>query len=69
MEANTEIECSSEEAPVDLPPVLVATWIRNLHLQGDENKDVRERATEMLVSKFGDMGNVQRFIEKHNLKV
>lgn len=50
------------------PPVaLVSTWISLL--MSSEEKDVKDRASEMLLNAFGDMKAVAEFAEKHKIKV
>tara|TARA_R110001592_G_scaffold63585_5_gene194875 strand:- start:15749 stop:15922 length:174 start_codon:yes stop_codon:yes gene_type:complete len=50
------------------PPVaLVRTWI-NL-LTSSEEKEVKDRASEMLLNAFGSMKNAAEFAEKHQIHI
>ncbi|WP_197465711.1 MULTISPECIES: hypothetical protein [Zhongshania] len=50
------------------PPIaLVSTWI-NL-LMSSEDKDVKDRASEMLLNAFGDMKAASEFVEKHQIVI
>ena len=48
------------------PVVLVRTWI-NL-LTSSEEKEVKDRAAEMLLNAFGNMKNAVAFAEKHQIR-
>ena len=50
------------------PPIaLVSTWISLL--MSDEEQEVKDRASEMLLNAFGDMKAVSAFVEKHNIQI
>jgi len=56
-----------EELNKEPPLVLVITWLDLL--KNAEEKMVRDRANEMLLSAFGDdMTAIVKFMKKHNIK-
>ncbi|MFT6579502.1 MAG: hypothetical protein ACJAW0_001952 [Zhongshania sp.] len=50
------------------PPVaLVKTWITLF--TSDQDQEVKDRASEMLLKAFGDMKAVAAFVEKHKIQL
>jgi hypothetical protein len=67
----TKIEHSDLGIPVtqrkEPPAALVKLWITLL--MSNEAKEVKDRASEMLLNAFGDMKAVSVFVEKHQIKI
>ncbi|WP_373082477.1 hypothetical protein [Zhongshania sp.] len=49
------------------PTALVSTWV-NL-LMSSEDREVKDRASTMLLTYFGDMKAVSDFVEKHQIEI
>tara|TARA_R110001592_G_C13182613_1_gene751112 strand:- start:5776 stop:5946 length:171 start_codon:yes stop_codon:yes gene_type:complete len=49
------------------PLVLVKTWLDLI--KSNEQKEIKEHATKMLISSFGSLENVVNYCNKHGLKL
>jgi hypothetical protein len=49
------------------PKVLVETWLQLLKQNDDQ--ELKEHGTNMLLGAFGDMQNVADYVKKHQIKV
>ena len=63
-----EILAMEAQPQIKEPPVvLVKTWV--MLINSKEDKQVREHATNMLISTFGDLATALAFCRKHNISI